>query len=145
MPLELAGLKDDLEAFFADPPTTSEGCATKWADAVGAYAAGIVPPSTTVSAARDALEGAVLGAIGAPAVAPGMEAAFAAFAVAVGSGQAGFVPTPPPAPVGFATALLPPFPTTHADAAGRWGDLINDWLTSGSSTPVAGGPAVPWS
>lgn len=146
MPLALAGLKSELEAFFAEPPATHAGCAAKWADAMGAYAAGIVPPSTTVSTARDALEAAVLAAITTPAAGPGMEAAFAAFAGTVGGGMVGFTPTPPAAPVGFVTALLPPFPETHAAAATKWGDLINDWLTSGSSTLVAPpNTVIPWS
>lgn len=146
MPLALPGLKSDLEAFFASPPATREGCATKWADAMGAYAAGIVPPSTTVSAAKSVFEAAVLGAISTPAAGPGMEAAFAAFAGAVGAGMAGFTPVPPTAPVGFVAALLPPFPETHAEAAGKWGDLIHDWLTTGSSTLIAPpNTVVPWS
>jgi hypothetical protein len=146
MPLDLAGLKSDLEAFFAESRATREGCAAKWADAMSAYAAGIVPPSTTVSTARDALEAAVLAAISTPAAGPGMEAAFAAFALTVGGGMAGFVPTPPAAPVGFVTALLPPFPETHAAAATKWGDLIDDWMKTGSSALVAPpNTVIPWS
>lgn len=146
MPLNAPGLKSDLTALMADPPPTAAECATAWADAVEAYASGIVPPSTTVSSARGALESALAAAFATPAAAAAMEAAFAAFATTVGSGMAGFTPTPPPAPVGFAAGFLPPFPETHSDAGDKYGQLIDDWLTTGSSALIAPpNTVVPWS
>lgn len=146
MPLDAPGLKSALAANAADPAEDAPGCAAAWADAMGAYASGIVPPSTTVSAARDALEAALTTAFLTPLAAPGMEAAFAAFAATVGGGMAGYVPTPPAAPVGFAAGFAGPKPSTHPAAGEQYGQLIHDWMTTGSSTLVAPpNTVVPWS
>jgi len=146
MSLNAAGLKSDLAALAASPPATVAACAQAWADAVEAYCAGIVPASTTVSAAAATLVGALTTAFEAEAAAPGMESAFASFASTVGGGMApAFVATPPPAPVGFAAQFAGAFPATHAQAGEEIGGLIHDWMVTGSAVPAAGGAAVPWS
>lgn len=146
MPLALSALKQGLERVFAAPPATHAACARGWADAVESYATGIVPPSTTVSAAASALASALSTAFQAPDAVPGMESAFAAFGVALGGGMAGYAPVPPPAPVGFAQLFIAAKPETHADAATRVGDAIHAWLTTGVSTLVAPpNTPVPWS
>lgn len=66
-----------------------------------------------------------------------MEAAFSTFAAAVGAGMAGYTPTPPPSPVGFANLFQQPVPSTRTDAAEQFADLIHAWLTTGTSTLVA--------
>ena len=146
MPLNLPGLKSALQSEFASPPATSAACAQSWANAMQAYAVAIVPASTTVAAAAATLAGALATAFASPAAAPGMETAFAAFAVTVGGGMVGFVPTPPPAPVGFASQFAGPKPATHADAADAIGDLIQAWMSTGFGTLVAPPfTVVPWS
>jgi hypothetical protein len=146
MPLNLPGLQEAIADIGADPPATVPECAQAWADAVGSYASGIIPASTTVEVAKGALAGALTTAFGSPAAAPGMEAAFAAFAAAVGLGMAGFTPAPPVTPVGFAAQFAGPKPETHAEAGQQIGQLINDWLTTGSSTLIAPPfTVVPWS
>lgn len=137
MPLALPALQSGLQAVFASPPPDAAGCAQGWADAVGAYAAGIVPPSTAVSSAKSALAGALATAFASPNAIPAMETAFTAFAASVGLGMAGFAPIPPPAPVGFAAQFGGPAPATHAAAASAIAALIDTWMRTGSATLVA--------
>lgn len=145
MPLAATGLKSQLASIAADPPATAPACAQAWADAVQAYAAGIVPPSTTVSAASATLAGDLSSAFQSSDAAPAMEIAFAAFAVSVGGGMAGFVPTPPAGPVGFGPQFAGPKPETHGAAGEAIGGLIDTWLRTGTATPAAGGSPIPWS
>lgn len=144
MPLASSKLQSGILGVCSSPADTAAGCAQQWAQAMGDYAAGIVPPSTTVPVAQSALASALAGAFVTPFAAPLMEAAFAAFAASVGGGQIGFVPVPPPRPVGFA-ALLAVIAPTHADAASAVTALVDSWMRSGSSTPLVGGSPVPWS
>jgi branched-subunit amino acid ABC-type transport system permease component len=138
MPLEAATLKSDLASIAANPPATVPECAQAWADAVGAYASGVAPPSTTVEAAKGALAGALATAFGSPAAAPGMDAAITAFAVTVAGGMLPlYTGVPPSGPVGFAAQFAGPMPETHADAGEQVGGLIHDWMTTGSATLVA--------
>lgn len=136
MPLDLAALKDELENCFADPPATAADCAQAWADAIESWCSSIVPASTTVTAAAGALATSLTTAFAGTDAAAAMETAFAAFAAAVGGGMAGYTATAPPGPVGFATQFDTK-PETHADAAEQIGDLIHDWMTTGSSALVA--------
>jgi hypothetical protein len=101
------------------------------------YAVTIMPPSASVAAAVSTLSGALASAFAAPAAAPGMESAFAAFATTVGGGMAGFAPIPPPAPVGFASQFAGPYPETHEAAGDQIGTLIHSWMSTGSSTLIA--------
>lgn len=146
MPLNAPGLQADLESLFADPPATTAECGQAWADAVGAYASGIVPASTTVAAAQATLAGALTSAFDSGDAASPMDAAFTAFATTVGTGMApAFVAAPPPSPVGFATLFAPPFPGTHAEAASKFATAIDTWCRTGTATPSGGGAPVPWS
>lgn len=143
MPLSLAALQSGIQNVCASPAETAAGCADQWAQAMGDYAEALVPASATVSAARATLASSLAAAFVTSFAAPGMDSAFAAFAATVGAGQVGFVPVPPPRPVGFA-ALLATLQPTHNSAAAAVAGLIDSWMRSGSSTPVAGGPPVPW-
>src|ERR1700742_5180344 len=113
MPLALPTLTSQLQSLFADPPPDAAGCAQGWANAMQAYAAGIVPASTTVATAASTLSGALAGAFATPNSGPAMDLAFTAFAASVGLGMAGFAPVPPAAPVGFSTLFAGPKPATH--------------------------------
>lgn len=145
MTLAAAALQSALQSIAANPPATVAGCATAWANAMQTYATPVVPPSTTVSAAAATLQSALVTAFSSPAAAPGMEAAFTAFATTVGAGMApAFVATPPPGPVGFA-AQFATFPATHALAAQQLRTLINVWMKTGTATPSGGGAPVNWS
>jgi hypothetical protein len=138
MPLDVSALSSGLAECFAHPAADAAGCAGQWADAAQAYASGIVPPSTTVNAAAEALEGALAGAFASPAAIPVMESAFAAFAVSIASGMAPlFTGAPPSGPVGFAGQFAGPAPETHGEAAGAIASLIDTWMKSGTATLVA--------
>lgn len=148
MALAAPTLKSQLETCFSTPPADAAGCAQAWGDAMAAYGAGIVPASTTVSAAATALTGALTTAFGAPDAAPAMESAFSAFALSVGGGMAaaGFAATPPPSPVGFAALFSGPKPATHAAAAESIGSAIDTWMRTGIATLIAPpNTAAPWS
>ena len=140
MPLDPDGLASALADIAADPPETSAGCAQAWADAMEDYAAGIVPLSSDVSSAAATLAGALATAFASPAAAPGMGTAFAAFATTLSLSMAGFVGSPPPGPVGFATQfLVTPPPATHAAAGSALAGIIHTWMTTGTATATAPG------
>ncbi len=146
MPLALSALTSGLQSDFASPPGGYAACAQAWADAVQAWCSGIVPPSTTVSTACATLSGALASAFAAPDAPPLMETAFAAFAVTVGGGMAGYAPTPPSGPVGFAPYFSGPDAPTHAQAASDIAGLIDPWMKTGFSTLlVPPNTVVPWS
>lgn len=127
---------------------TFAAAANAWTFAVGNLFSGVVPASTTVFASQPALSSALNAAFQQPdpaSVISAMEAAFAAYATAVGLGMAGFVATPPAGPVGFATLFAPPHPSTREDANQQLADLIHSWATTGTATPLPSGSPVSWS
>jgi hypothetical protein len=129
----------------ADYPATRAACAAAWADAAEAWASAIVPASSAVSAAAATLETALNAAFGSGTVAADMETAFLAFATTVGGGMAGFVPTPPPAPVGFSALFALAHPATRQEGVDRFADAIDTWMRTGTATPSGGGSPVNWS
>lgn len=151
--LNKTGLQSALEAFFAAPPVVMSGetvnvsasraaCAQKWADAMSTYASAITPPSTTVAAACTALSSALASAFALPSAWSAVDAAFQAFALAVGGGMApSFVATPPALPPGLSSAMST---TSYASAAAWWATRIDAWMRTGIATPVPPGPSVPW-
>jgi hypothetical protein len=159
MALDAPGLESDLLELFGEPPATITAgevdvpasradCAQAWADAMGDYASGIVPASTTVPAAASALALDLESAFASPTAPADADLAFTTFATAVGLGMVGFVSTPPPAPVGFALAFAEPpasWPETHSSAADSWASKVDAWMRTGTATPVSGGAPVPWS
>lgn len=144
MPLNPSGLQSSLQSLAASPGADIAACAKAWADAMKSYAAGIIPASTTVTAAATTLQSALASAFAQPSAASAMETAFAAFATTVGGGMApAFTATPPTGPVGFATQFAQPFPATHAAAASAMSSLIDTWMKKGKGTPPVGTP-VNW-
>jgi hypothetical protein len=129
MAVDAAGLEDDLETLFAAPPATIALCAADWADAVEAYATGVVPPSAAVAAAAATLEGAMVTAFGTPAAGPGLDTAFVTFAATVFGGMPPMSPAAPAGPPGFPAAFLVPA-ATHAEGAANFKVLIDVWFTS---------------
>lgn len=146
MPLNASALSSGLASLFSSPPPGAAACAAQWASAVNSWASGVIPASATVSSAVSTLQGALAGAFATPDCAPAMETAFAAFAVAVGGGMAGYAPTPPSGPVGFAPYFSGPDAPTHAQAASDIAGLIDPWMKTGFSTLlVPPNTVVPWS
>lgn len=146
MPLNLASLQSSLGSLFAAPPPSAAACAQAWADAIQGYAAGIVPPSTTVAAGVAALKSALQSAFGSPSAAPGFDAAFTSYAATVAGGMLPtFTGVPPPAPLNIAAQLATTQPT-HAAAAAAFAALIDAWFRTGTGVLVAPpNTVVPWS
>ncbi len=146
MPLNASALSSGLASLFSNPPPSAGGCAQQWASAVQSWCVGIIPASAAVSGAVSTLQGALASAFAAPDCAPALESAFAAFAVTVGGGMAGYVPTPPPAPVGFAAQFGGPKPATASEAASDIASLIDTWMKTGIGTLIAPpNTPQPWS
>lgn len=147
MPVSRVALHDQLEAVFEAPGPSAAACAASWAAAATAYATGVVPASPAVAGAEAALSSALAAAFAthSTAAAAAMETAFTAWAVAIGAGMAGFVPTPPPAAVGFAALLSEPYPSSHAASADMLSQAIDTWFRTGTSTPSSGGSPIIWS
>jgi len=146
MPLNAGALSSGLSSLFSSPPPSAAACAQQWASAVQSWASGIVPASGTVSGAVSTLQGALASAFATPDCAPAMESAFAAFAVTVGGGMAGYAPTPPPGPVGFAPQFAGAKPATASAAASALSSLIDAWMRTGIGTLIAPpNTPLPWS
>lgn len=145
MPLSQSALASKLEAIFADPPPTVAACAQAWADAVGDYAADLVPPSSAVEGAAQTLAGALTTAFGVSLGAPPlMELAFLAFGATVGLGQAPLIAVPPSEPVGFVALFAAPPPPTHTEAAAQIASLIDTWMKLGVANTVPSTTPIPW-
>jgi hypothetical protein len=109
------------------------------------YASAIVPASAAVPAAGSALASSLASAFQTDNAAPAMESAFAQFAATVGLGMAGFIPTPPAGPVGFADQFGGPKPSTHAEAAQQIGARVDAWMRTGFATLASPpGTVIPW-
>lgn len=146
MPLDPAKLGDDLEAI--GPQGSIAAAAASWATAVGGYAASVFPASTTVAAAKGALETALNAAFGKALAAPDMEIAFTAFGTLVGGGMtgAGFAGVGPVAEVGFATFFAAGPRDSAEAAANALAALIQAWMITGTATLIAPpNTVVPWS
>jgi len=147
MSLVFGPLQTNLESLFGSSPGSTSEAAQAWADAVEGYFTDVVPMSTTVATAAATLKTALQAAFGAvgpdpSTAAASMEAAFLAFATTVGSGMTGFIATPPPAPVGFAS-LLGSNQSTQSDAAQAWASAIDTWAKTGLAQVVGGPPPPP--
>jgi hypothetical protein len=145
MPLVADVLKAQIMMFAQEPnfPANAAAAANSWASAVGTYATPITPPSLTVAAAQAALMGSLTG-VSADAQNFGMvfPTAMMSFATLVGAGMApAFVAVPPTSPLNITLS-------ENDDTDKAVGDLataVDSWLKTGTATPAAGGPPVPWS
>lgn len=130
MPLNKPALKNALVGVASAPPGTLAACAQKWAEAVGLYFTAVVPPSAAVAAAQATLQVALTSAFAgtdAATLAAKLETAFAACAITIGGGMAGFGPVAPAGQVGFAQLFAPPFAATHDAAADKIANAIHAW------------------
>jgi hypothetical protein len=148
VPLNLAALTSSPGlpgAGERDYPHTRQLAAHEWAAAAGAWAAGIVPPSTTVAAAQTALESALDGAFTLANPAPAIDAAFATFAATLAVGMLPlYTGTPPPAPLGIAQLFTVKRTTRQAGVAAVAARL-DAWMRTGIAVLVAPPKtALPW-
>src|SRR5204862_6467009 len=110
---------------------SESACAQRWGSALGAYAAAITPPSTTVTSAAQAVAGALAGFSDAGAAPAKLDSALTAFAASVGSGMTGTAA--PPVSPGMASVLGSIYSTTD-DAAGQIAQKIDTWMKTGTLT-----------
>lgn len=138
MPLLISALQTGLPgAGEADYPTTIEGCAAAWRQAIEGWAAGIVPPSTTVGAAAAALEGQLVAAFTASSLSA-VDDALTAFALAVGVGMLpAYVAVPPAAGPGLVVLLRNARPPTRQAAIDLVAGTLDTWMRTGTATLVA--------
>lgn len=153
MPLVAATLEAQLLPLFQSPPDNRPDCASSWASAMNTYTAGIIPASTTVSAAATALEAELIGVFDSwwstdeqsGLTLDPFETAFANFALVVAGGMtaAGYTGTPPPGLVGFSSLLDA---EDHATAASNFASKIDTWMRTGIATLIVlPNTVVPWS
>jgi hypothetical protein len=138
---------DDKAPTFDKFPPDGPTAAKDWATAVDAYASAVIPPSTTAAAAKSALQGALAGMSAPGAALVAFPAAFTAYAAALGGGMApAFVAVPPPAPLVLAPVFALGMTGAPASAVvAQIASIIDLWFRTGTATPAAGGPPVPWS
>lgn len=156
MPLLIAALESTPGLPGAGTNTSGANAtavANTWATAVGAWAAAILPPSTTVTAAKATLQTTLATLFAAnhatselSAFASSLESAHLAFATTVGGGMAGYAPTPPIGQIGFAGLLTAPAKSSGQDAANAIASALDTWMKTGIATlAVTPFTVVPWS
>lgn len=121
--------------------------AGKWSDAMESYSTNIIPTSTTVTSAANALEVELMAIFILHTEASSeMELAFANFANTIATGMLpAYVGTPPPGSVGFYNLFNMDFPDTWAEGAQRFATAIDNWMKTGTATPSGGGSPINWS
>ena len=147
MPLLKAALNQGLPAAEDAPyPDSVAAAANAWATAVQGWAAGILPPSTTVAAAVSALEPQLVAAFSSGDAAGPMDSAFVSFAVVLGAGMLpAYLATPPAGPPGFASIFAQPAPETRAEGVERVAALLDSWMRTGTAQLVLPPKTVtPW-
>jgi len=147
---------DDEDSAWFEHDMTAEQAANLWADAMEAYASGVLQGGSGAATGRAPLASALKTAFEAHAPTPvalaaAMELAFTAFATAVATGMASTTPipftgVPPVGPVGFASLLAAPSQTAEASATAL-SNAIDTWMKTGSATPNTppGAGSAPWS
>lgn len=142
---EMEKFADATSPNYIESPQSTGDAAQYWADSLNIYGLAVTPASTTQAAAVSAF----IGLFNTMTPATGLvifPTCFAAYAATLGGGMAGWVAVPPPSPINFA-------PVQTAAVAGAdqtqclvlMVDILDAWFRTGTATPVAGGPAVPWS
>lgn len=131
-----------------DYPVSVEAAAGEWAEAVGAWTEAVVPfcAPPAHQAAVSALRSALISAFASPSAAGPMDQAFIAFAAALGAGMApSFVAAAPTAGPGFDGLFSLRPADTREEGVARVAQLLSAWIATGTATPLAGGPPIPWS
>jgi hypothetical protein len=143
---ELSRFMDSKSSSFQGFPGR-ETVGQAWADAVDAYAAAIIPPSTTSPACKTALAGALAGMSSPNGALVVLPAGFTGYAAVLGGGMAPtFIATPPPVPLNLSPAFsLGMSRAPAAEVIAQIAALVDAWFRTGIAVPLIGGPSVPWS
>lgn len=155
MPLVPATLTAELIKIMDKESPTHEGfpentveAASRWADAINAYAQSVVPPSANAEAARSAFETAML-AVSADAgnFYTVIKAAFTAYAAQLALGMAPtFTGVPPPVPIVLEpTAAIGLAGGTGSAVAAAMTAIIDAWFRTGTAVNASSGATTIWS
>ncbi len=139
---------DDKSSSFVAFPKDDPETAQKWSEAIAAYAAGIIPPSTTVAAAQAAMQGAMTGMSLSGAAIVIFPLAFTTFALTLAGGMApAFTAIPPPVPIIFASVFVSGMAGAPAsEIVSQMASIIDLWFRTGTAAPNPPGTVfVPWS
>lgn len=142
MPLVSATLANALESLFDEPPLPVTSCAGPWADGMEAYAAAVVPPSTTVGTAAVAFESALATMDQADQAQTVIQTALTAFATAVALGmQPAFTGVPPASSWSYSFSNT----ISASEAAQGIASSIDTWMKTGTATNNVLGISTTWS
>ena len=152
MPLVLNTLVNNLREIFDEEysgfsgfPADINEAAQKWSEAIGDYAQSIVPPTTTISQAKSAMNSVISG-ITNNGVAQ-LPISFTNFAASLAIGmQPAFTGTPPSVPVDFSSI----YPIglgggSSEQVINAMAAIIDAWFRTGIAVNNTSGVSVPWS
>ena len=147
---EIRKFTDPNFAQFASWPENIMDSARRFANAIGLYASTVIPPSTTVEAAKVAFIGIFVNIVGEP-VENGpilLPQAFQSFCVALGGGMAPAFVAVPPIWTGNEFRSLQILGEGGASAeqcADLFANIVDVKFRSGTATNTSSGVVVPWS
>lgn len=142
---ELQKIFDQEFSGFTSFPSTLDEAADRWSSAFQTYISTITPPSTTISAAKTAMQSQLMTIVGGngSVVFP---QAIMAFATALVPGMLPvFTSTPPPIPI----TLDPVWAIgmgggSSEQVATSLSDLIDTWFKTGLAVNTVTGVSIPW-
>lgn len=143
MPIGIPTQLANLILVFSDPanenfPSTPIEVANVWSDVADALLMGVIPASTTASAAKSAFIG-IMSAVNSntPNGLMLLDNAFVAYAATISGGMSPlYTGTPPPSPPGLPALLSSPSTSANA-VANQIGTLLSTWAKTGTATLVA--------
>lgn len=142
----IRAFQDEGYSGFRGFPQTHAEAAVKWANVAETLLAGVVPASTTVTAAR-----ATFLSIMAPLSSNGgglllLQNAFMGYATTLAGGMtgAGFVGTPPLTPPLISTIFAGNGKEAAAVYANNLATMLVTWAKTGTATPLSGGSPINW-
>ena len=146
---ELTNLMDSTSPNFVGMPNSMADVASNWSNVMFNYTASIIPPSTTGSAAKSAMESILLGIAAPGSFFPLFTAGITAFATTL---AAGMLPTYtgviPVAPLVIEPAMMaiPLVAGNDALRISTMAGIIDTWFRTGTAVLVAPPyTVIPWS
>lgn len=144
---ELRKFMDDQHPQFGGFPDQIDEVAEEHSEAMRVYASGIVPVSTAVTAAKNAMKSILLTVtVSAGDFIPKYQSAIAAFASTLGSGMApAFSATPPSTPIDLSPMVSAGMNgASGGQCAGIMAGIIDTWMRTGTATNNNSGAVTNW-
>jgi len=129
------------------PPIPPLQWATVWGEATELGAAGLVPPSSTLAAAKMAMIGSLLSVTSATPPHMGLKTGFMAFAAAYIPGAlpiAALTPPPGPGPAFESIDGMGMNSPTNLPWLMGCGNIVNSWFMQGQAFYLPNGPMLMW-